>query len=256
MTQASKPISCESAQEDLKTFAGGLIPTAKARALRAHLQSCVECKAAYVDAVQTAASVGGKVREEREGRDEEMRELRLEAAIAGRNDTLERAHRGRFFSLRLVLLPAFFFVLMMFVSRVIRGPERVRVVEWRGVTEAAGQALENGGGAPRLIRGSWLRTGKGGSMLLQIGDTRIELEESTHLMVLAADASHFQLRSGEISVEGEAEVTTSLGVVEIDGRSRLTSRGSGFEVRCEDGQASVVNAGGTKDLAAGESYRR
>ncbi|MEM7516075.1 MAG: hypothetical protein AAF368_04010 [Planctomycetota bacterium] len=224
--------------------------------MRAHLQGCAECKAAYVDAVQTAASVGGKVREEREGRDEEMRELRLEAAIAGRNDTLERAHRGRFFSLRLVLLPAFFFVLMMFVSRVVRGPERVRVVEWKGVTEAAGQTLENGGQAPRLIRGSWLRTGNGGSMVLELGGTRIGLEETSHLMVLATEESHFQLRSGRISIEGEAEVTTSLGVVEIDGRAEVSSRGSAFEVQCEDGKVTFVNAGGTTELVAGEHYRR
>ena len=247
-------ISCDQARLDIARFAGSQVPAAEARILRAHLLRCETCNGFYRESVETAAALGSNLRAGREELESEQVEMRRAAY-----KSLDKVKKSRpnHSALRTILLPAFFFFLMVFVTKAAWPGDKVTVKDWSGAVFLGQNPFPPGDPPGAIIRGGWLTTAERAELNLEAGDAEIRLEELTFLMVENAAAHRFRLRSGKLHVSGPCQVTTTFGVVEItDGKAKIEQSGSKLFVWCEEGEVLFVDALGKSLLRSGESVSR
>lgn len=255
MSPKSQPaLDCAQAREEIQTFAGSRIPAARGRILRSHLLECGDCKSFYKETIETAASLGSNLRANREAKLAEQSETRRAAQRSV--DKLRRS-RPNHSRLRTVMLPAFFFFLMVSVTKLAWPDDKVRVTEWGGPVFLNDEPFGFEGVPKKIRRGSWLVTGASGKVSIETGDSAIQLGERTFLLVEEPGAHRFRFRGGELTVAGPSLVTTTHGVLEvIDGAARLEARGARFELVCESGTIAFTDASGTQKLTATDRVLR
>jgi hypothetical protein len=247
-------LDCEQARTEIRTFAGSRVPAARARVLRLHLLECEDCNAFYRESLETAARLGGNLRADREQGEAEATEVRREAA---RSLDKVRQRKPNSSRLRTVLLPAFFFFLMVFVTRAVWPGDRVQVADWGGPVFIDDEPFLREGSPKGIRRGRWLVTGAAGRLELKNGSARLALGERTFLLVEDPAAHRFRFRGGDLRVSGPCSVTTTHGVLELeDGTATLDARGASFELICEAGGALFIDATGEHRLEAGERVLR
>lgn len=252
-------LDCTAAQEAIRTFAGARVPRGVAQRLRAHLLECADCKAAYRDALETAAQLGQEVRRGREASDarrsaarrEENRQAVLEAGAT------RRVARPNSFALRTILVPAFFFFLMVWVTKIAGGGPDAYLVEARGEVFVGDTPVPSRAEELRLKRGDWIFTAANSAARVEVGGSELSVGADTKLLVESPDERRFRFRGGTLEVANEAEITTSYGILEIaNGECELEHRDGSFEIHCVRGHATFVDGGGSHALEAADRLLR
>lgn len=230
------------------------MPAARGRVLRKHLLQCAECKALYRDVVETAASLGHHRRAEREDLESEKAVIRR---AAYRSIDKIREEKPNTFALRMILVPAFFFFLMVFVTKIAWPEDKVKVADFGGAVFLGEDSFLPNGPPALILRGSWLTTNERAFLKLKLGSTAVRLDELTFLLVEDPAGHRFRLRGGALELSGVVQVTTTRGVFEMeDGTARLELHGSNLELTCTDGEAVFLDAAGKTILKAGENLVR
>lgn len=247
-------IDCEHAAGEIRAFAGSSMPAARGRILRKHLLQCAECKALYRDVVETAASLGHNLRSGREDLESERAVIRR---AAYRSIDKIRQEKPNTFALRMILIPAFFFFLMVFVTKIAWPDDKVKVKDFGGAVFLGEDSFLPDGPAGLILRGSWLTTNERAFLELKLGSSSVRLDELTFLLVEDPARHRFRLRNGTLELSGLAQVTTTRGILEMEeGTARLGLHGSNLELTCETGEVVFLDALGKTRLSAGEKLVR
>ncbi len=252
--QTLESIDCTRASEEIRTFAGARMPAKRARVLRAHLLECADCNQIYRASVETAARLGHNLRADREDLESEEAEIRR---AAYRSIDKVRAKKPNHFALRTILIPAFFFFLMVFVAKESWPGDEVEVTDFGGAVFVEQDSFLPDGPPRKIVRGCWLTTSERAFAEFETGPTSVRMEELTFFLVEEPATHRFRLRSGEIEIEGPSQVTTTRGVLEIEeGRARFSFRDGALEIVCQEGQVSFIEATGESHLSVGEKLLR
>lgn len=246
--------ACERFRGSLGAYLAGRLEPGETRALREHAGRCAPCNELLRNDLLVAARMGRRLRRERE--DRERRERRSESrrlAVAG---ATERARRPRRFALRLLLLPAVLFALLLNTSDLGLGRGATATFRpLRGTAHAGGEPVDLAG-ERRVRRGDWCGTDEDSGARLRSDALTVELGPSTWLLVEDPRAGRLRLERGELLVDGRGTVTSPLGVVVVGpGRARLTLAESALDVRALEGTVRTADAAGERELAPGQARR-
>ena len=258
-SDSSSTLDCAQAQEAIRRFAGARVPRSVAKVLRAHLLECPDCKAAYRDALETAAQIGHEVRRDREATDAQRSAERREES---RQAILEEGAKRTFkkpnsFALRTILVPAFFFFLMVWVTKLAGGGPDAFLVEARGEVFVGETKIPSRAEDQKLKRGDWIFTAAGSAARVEVGGSELQIGADTKLLVEDPDERRFRFRGGYLEITGPAEFSTSYGVLEIaDGEFTLSHQDGIFEVHCVSGDAAFVDGAGAHVLETADRLLR
>ena len=252
-TKTTRQIDCDEARTLVRTFAGGSIPASKGRILRAHLLGCPDCKAFYRETVEVAASLGQGVRAEREAQEAKRRNARREEnrkVALGTTPATIRTGRPDRFALRTILVPAFFFFLMVWLTK-FGASQRIYLVESQGTIWIDGKPTSSE--KMKLKRGDWCLTESSSRAVLELGDSKLTIFGDSHVLVEDPATRRLRFRSGEVRAEGSQEITTSFGVLAVEeGTQRLSYLNGSFELACDSGRAVFSDASGDTVLEPGD----
>jgi len=252
--QTTALIDCAKAASEISTFAGSRMPADRGRVLRAHLLKCEACKALYRETVEVAAALGHNLRADREDHESEEAEVRR---AAYRSMDKIKQEKPNTFALRMILIPAFFFFLMVFVTKIAWPDDKIRVSDFGGAVFLGEDSFLPNEAPALILRGSWLTTNVRAFLELDAGSTTVRMGEQTFLLVEDPAGHRFRLKGGEVTLLGSGEITTSRGIVLIeDGSARVVLDGMRFELYCEAGEAKFIDATGETVVGAGEQLLR
>lgn len=214
----------------------------KARARRrAHLSGCASCRE-HAERVLAAAP--------------SMRSERPPARAAGvaRAATFSRSSAAPLSArLRVLLLPAFFLVLMVEATRPSRGGGGPTLGALLGDVRLDGRALAPGAAPQGARAGDACVTGADGSARLSLGASSARLESGTWAWLESASELRVRLGGGVLVVHGPAVVTCALGVVEVDrGAARVRLDAAGLAVDPLVGEVRLVDHRGVRRLPSAD----
>jgi len=213
------------------------------------MAGCRECLEAYREAVETAAHLSRFTVEEREKRMVERQRRSLHAKVFGPREPKRR----RFpFRLRLVLIPAFFFWLMLEITSFGPPPARVELVEQRGSVLLDGRPLDADVEDLLVLPGRWVRTAAVSEAFLEAGDCRLRLGAETELLLEDARPVRMRLGRGNVRIEGSAAFVTVLGLVTVEeGRGVLDLSDACLRLEPEGGLWTLFDRKGERALPLG-----
>lgn len=242
--------ACAALHRALPAFLEGGLPGAEQLELRRHHRACGACRQHFEQVVSTAARLqhvprAARIEKERRRR----RQGQRRRAVAG---MLLSARNPRNARLRLLLLPAFFIVLMVEVSRGPRAAAGAVLTASSGRV-VLGDLLLGTVGEPRaVLRGDLCATGDDGAAVLALGETEVELGPATWLWLEDAPSARLRLGGGSVRVRGAATLTSARGVVETSGGlASITLDGVGLGVSASEGSVLVVDSQGERVVSAG-----
>ncbi len=239
---------CEAARQLTARFVAGGLTAAGRKVLNAHLAGCSPCKVDYRTSLEAAGRLGASVRKDRvarigwqrEGRTERLRRIAIEASSGTKH-----RHRGAF--LKLVLVPAGVVFLLSQLAA-IRRPSRPLAIEWTAGIVRLGEAeLDAAHPSGSMRRGDWCYTEPGGGARIAAEKSSVQVGESTQVLLEDAGEPRYLLRRGRLELDGEARVTTPLGLVTVESGAGAVQYGERkLCVESAGGSLSVVNASGRR----------
>ena len=237
MTGAQEPepppggITCEDARAAMQRFleAGFRIgKDADAQdAMRRHLQDCDACAEVYRAGVETTVAMKGALRSHR------LREARLDRPADDRRPRLGGlgamgvllSWGGRrpsnkvvytIWRLRPVLLVAFFFWLMIWITKPGGPGPAFRVEHRAGGVVLDGKRLTDDGPNFGLADGQNLATDAAGAARLHRMGTEVLVDQASELTLVRVWPTELRLYRGGLEVTGPVQVTTDLAVVTVE----------------------------------------
>ena len=102
-----------------------------------------------------------------------------------------------------------------------------------------------------LVRGDQASTDPDARALIDGARSKLELGGSTHLVVEDEQGGRFRIDGGQVTVDGRCTLTTRYGIVEVDGRARVSLVEGGVELEALDGELLATNSQGLRRVPAG-----
>lgn len=246
-----QPDPCEDAGKLIQRFLAGRLARADEQRMRQHLAGCAECQDTYQHAVYTAASVGRERREERVAlerheRHAELKRLAFEAPPRTRGMHL----------LRVLVYPAFFCFLMVQIGNLTDRTVGLRLSLVQGSVRAGARELDEPGTAAEVWQGQVCSTAEDGGATIEAEDSVAELAADTHVLIERVRPLRLRLRAGTLHVTGDARVSTTLGVVELEqGEADILLVGGQLTVLAASGTVRFTGPDGVRSLEPGETLR-
>jgi hypothetical protein len=240
---------CASAVESVARFVRGATQIDEDRAMREHLAVCSDCNEHYRQALVALARRTREERVARESRVESAPVARKKRPFFSAGDP--RANRVRAVKLMLVVGLALVALERAFPSKpgsqaeVLAGTARI------GTREIA----FGDDGAP-VRDGAWLTVGPRSRARLTLEGASFVLGPATQLLVQDPAKAVLRLDSGELWIDGAANVTTPWGCVQIArGRAHMSCERDDVLVESLDASVLAATSSGETELAPGTSVR-
>jgi ferric-dicitrate binding protein FerR (iron transport regulator) len=220
-------------------------------AMRRHLQECEECAEIYRTGVETTVALGGALRSarRREARLTERGRPRLGGLgamgvlMSWSNKEPSNAAVRVIWRLRPILLVAFFFWLILWVTKP-GGPGPAFRVDWQaGLVVLDGKQLIDDGPNFGLVRGQMIETGSEGVARVRREGTQVELGPRTRVLCERIEPARLRLVEGRVVVEGPLELTSDRGTLVLEGGGATVWRdGEVLWIECHAGSVRINTA--------------
>jgi Putative zinc-finger len=227
---------------------GSLAVHAQAR-MRAHLAHCENCFEHYRSTISGIAALGRP-------RTDSARSSALPGVAPRLHTGLVRWPRapGRLPSLSalglLLVLGAGLFLVRAQSAHVWRLVSVEGVISLDGNTDPASQALAE------LTVERWCVLEAGAVLQAELGEARVDVYGPARFVFEQAEGARLRVEQGQFALQGPLQLSHASAGLQLDGgRCDVRVTRTSLDVDCLSGTARLIDAGGERALAAGQSVR-
>lgn len=241
-----EPWSCAQALAALPQLFTGELELDDQRSLRAHLNSCADCKAEYTSQSHTAGAIARDGRIGRAQAERSARRRKLAALAFAGSDFKPRLW------VKTMVLPAFLIVML---ARQSPRESFAQVQAEVGAYRLGERTLGAEHRPQRLLRGDQLLADEHARVRVFDDGAELTLSGAGGLVVESPSERRYLLGAGRFEARGAHAFTTAFGVLElVSGELSIELTAAGGRIELLEGTAELTNAQGTCLLVRGEPF--